>query len=50
MDIGATRLELGLDDFLPFLVYVVGIACVLGGSLLVAMAGMRAASGPQADR
>ena len=48
MDIGATRLELGLEDILPFAVYVVGIAGVLGGSLLVAMAGMRAAAGPTA--
>jgi hypothetical protein len=45
MDIGATRVTLGLEDVLPFLIYVVGIVCILGGSLLVAMAGMRAAGG-----
>jgi hypothetical protein len=45
MDIGATRVTLGLEDYLPFLIYVIGIVAILGGSMLVAMAGMRAAGG-----
>jgi hypothetical protein len=39
MDLGATRLELGPDDLLPFLVYVAGIGLVIAGGVLAATAG-----------
>jgi hypothetical protein len=45
MDVGSSELELGIEDFLPFLIYVAGIVLVLGGAALTAMGGRVALPG-----
>jgi hypothetical protein len=45
MDVGAERVELGLEDYLPFLLYVVGILLVIAGAALTATGGRLAIPG-----
>ncbi len=44
MEVGEDRIELGLEDYLPFLVYIAGILLVLGGAVLTAIQATPAAS------
>jgi hypothetical protein len=44
MEIGEERITLGLEDYLPFLIYVAGILLVIGGALLTAVGNTPAAS------
>jgi hypothetical protein len=44
MDVGEDQIELGLEDYLPFLVYIAGILLVLGGAVLTAVQATPAAS------
>jgi hypothetical protein len=39
MELGATEVELGIDDIVPFLIYVAGIILVIAGGALHAMGG-----------
>jgi hypothetical protein len=44
MGVGEDQIELGLEDYLPFLLYVAGILLVLGGAVLTAVKATPAAS------
>lgn len=49
MAVGERELELGLQDILPFLIYVVGILLVIGGGVLSATGGRLAMPAPRGD-
>lgn len=49
MSIGERELELELMDYLPFLIYVVGILLVIGGGVLAATGGRIALPASGAD-
>jgi hypothetical protein len=38
-ELGATQLELGIDDFIPFFIYVIGILLLIAGAALTAVGG-----------
>jgi hypothetical protein len=44
MEVGENQVVLGLEDYLPFLVYVAGILLVLGGAVMTAIQATPAAS------
>ncbi len=44
MDVGEDQVVLGLEDYLPFLVYIAGILLVLGGAVMTAIQATPAAS------
>jgi hypothetical protein len=49
MDIGERQLELGLEEYLPFLIYAAGILLVIGGGVLSATGGRLAIPGAGPD-